>query len=187
MRILAISGSLRRDSHNSALLRAAADLLPPGAELRIADGLREIPPFDEDLMPGRPDPVQALWDEVEAADAVLIATPEYNHSIPGQLKNALDWLSRPLIESPLRNKPAAVTGASTGMFGAVWAQAEARKVLSAIGARVVDTELPVPSADEQFGPDGRLTDEGIEEALAELIGELVEAVRSRELALAGAA
>jgi len=187
MRILAISGSLRRESHNTALLRAAAELLPPGVELHIHDGLHEIPPFDEDVLPSRPDPVQALWDEVEAADAVFVATPEYNHSIPGQLKNALDWLSRPLIESPLRNKPAAVTGASTGMFGAVWAQAEARKVLTAIGARVVDTELPVPSADEQFGPDGRLTDEGIETALAELIGELVESVRSRELALAGVA
>ena len=187
MRILAISGSLRAGSHNTTLLRAAAQLLPPGAELRILDGLREIPPYDDDVLPERPASVQRLWDEVAAADAVLVATPEYNHSIPGQLKNVLDWLSRPLIESPLRNKPAAVTGASTGMFGAVWAQAEARKVLTAIGARVLETEVPVPSADEQFGPDGRLADEEIEGALAELIEELVAAVRSRELALAGAA
>ena len=187
MRILAISGSLRAGSHNTALLRAAAELLPPGVELRIHDGLREIPPYDDDVLPQRPAPVQSLWDEVAAADAVLVATPEYNHSIPGQLKNALDWLSRPLIESPLRNKPAAVTGASTGMFGAVWAQAEARKVLTAIGARVLDTEVPVPSADEQFTPDGRLGDEEIEGALAELIEELAAAVRSRELALAAAA
>jgi chromate reductase len=186
MRILAISGSLRRDSHNSALLRAAAELLPPGAELRILDGLREIPPYDDDVLPDRPAAVQRVWGEVEAADAVLIATPEYNHSLPGQLKNALDWLSRPLIDSPLRNKPAAVMGASTGMFGAVWAQAEARKVLAAIGARVIDTEVPVPSADEQFGPDGSLVDTDVEGAVAGLLEELVEAARARELVLASA-
>jgi chromate reductase len=140
MRILAISGSLRRDSHNTALLRAAAGLLPPGVELTIHDGLREIPPFDEDELTAVPSAVRRLRDEVDAADAVLVSTPEYNSSIPGQLKNALDWLSRPLVESPLRNKPAAVIGASTGMFGAVWAQAETRKVLGAIGARVLDRE-----------------------------------------------
>ena len=89
---------------------------------------------------------------------MLLATPEYNHSIPGQLKNALDWLSRPLADRPLRNKPAAVVGASTGLFGAVWAQAEARKVLSAIGARVIDRELPVAMADDAFTPDGGLAD-----------------------------
>lgn len=183
MRILAISGSLRRDSHNSALLRAAADLLPPGLELAIHDGLKEIPNYDADE-PERPTPVQRLWEEVEKADGVLIATPEYNHSIPGHLKNALDWLSRPLAESPLRNKPAAVVGASTGMFGAVWAQAEARKVLSAIGARVVDTELPVPTADEQFGEDGSLTDLEIEKALVSIIEELAEAIDSRAKAAA---
>ncbi len=187
MRILAISGSLRRGSHNTALLRAAAELPPPGVELRIHDGLRAIPPFDEDVLPSKPEPVQRLWDEVAAADAVLISTPEYNHSIPGQLKNALDWLSRPLIDSPLRNKPAAVIGASTGMFGAVWAQAEARKVLTAIGARVLDTELPVPTANEQFAEDGKLTDAEIVRGLIELIEELVGAVGERERVLAAAA
>lgn len=84
----------------------------------------------------------------------MISTPEYNSSIPGQLKNALDWLSRPLEESPLRNKPAAVIGASTGMFGAVWAQAEARKVLGAIGARVLDRELPIPAPTSSSTPTG---------------------------------
>lgn len=178
MRILAISGSLRRGSHNTALLRAAADLLPPGVELLVHDGLREIPPYDDDQRHARPPAVQRLWDEVVGADAVLISTPEYNHSIPGQLKNALDWISRPLGESALKGKPAAVVGASTGMFGAVWAQAETRKVLSAIGARVLDRELPVPSADEQF-EDGRLTDEEIERGLVEVIEELVDATRER--------
>ena len=90
---------------------------------------------------------------------MLVSTPEYNHSLPGQLKNALDWLSRPLAESPLRNKPAAVVGASTGLFGAVWAQAEARKVLAAIGARVIDRELPVGMADDAFADDGALADD----------------------------
>ncbi len=178
MKILAISGSLRRGSHNSALLRAAVDLLPPGVELEIHGGLKEIPGYDADEAE-RPASVQQLWAEVERADAVLIATPEYNHSIPGVLKNALDWLSRPLADSPLANKPAAVVGASTGIFGAVWAQAETRKALSAIGARVVDTELPVPSADEQFSDEGKLTDAEIERGLVAIIEELAEAIADR--------
>ncbi len=186
MRILAISGSLRRESHNTALLRAAAGLLPPDAELVLHDGLREIPPYDDDVRHERPAAVQRLWDEVARADAVLIATPEYNHSIPGQLKNALDWLSRPLADSPLRGKPAAVVGASTGMFGAVWAQAEARKVLGAIGARVLDRELPVPSADEQFDGAGRLADGDLEHELVALVAALVDAARGREAARAAA-
>ena len=125
MKVLGLSGSLRAGSHNSKLLRAAGDLLPPEAELVEFDGLKAIPPFDEDDEHARPDAVQALFDAIASADAVLVATPEYNHSIPGQLKNALDWLSRPLADSPLRNKPTAVVGTSTGLFGAVWAQAEA--------------------------------------------------------------
>jgi chromate reductase len=178
LRILAISGSLRRDSHNTALLRAAADLLPPGIELTLHDGLRDIPPYDEDLGT-RPEPVARLDAEVAAADAVLVATPEYNSSIPGQLKNALDWLSRPPGAGPLRNKPVAVIGASTGMFGAVWAQAEARKVLSAIGARVLDVELPVPHADQQFRPDGRLSDSEIELQIVAILEALTEAAADR--------
>lgn len=179
-RVLAISGSLRSGSHNSELLRAAAGLLPPGIELRIHDGLRDIPPFDEDVVPHRPAGVQRLWEELEAADAVLISTPEYNHSIPGQLKNALDWMSRPLAESPLLGKPAAVVGASTGMFGAVWAQAETRKVLGAIGARVLDLELPVPGAHEQFHPEGGLIDEEIERGLVSVLEDLDREVQHIE-------
>ena len=131
MRVLGISGSLRRDSYNSGLLRAAADLLPSGATLEVFDGLKAIPPYDadDDVEPA-PAPVQALREAIAGADAVLIATPEYNASIPGVLKNALDWASRPHATNPLRGKPAAVIGASTGMFGAVWAQADARKILS---------------------------------------------------------
>jgi chromate reductase len=173
MKVLGLSGSLRAGSHNSKLLRAAGDLLPGEAELVEFDGLKLIPPFDEDdEHGGRPDSVQALFDAIASADAVLVATPEYNHSIPGQLKNALDWLSRPLAESPLRNKPTAVVGTSTGLFGAVWAQAEARKVLSAIGARVIDRELPIGLAESAFTPDGDLAEDDHSLALAGILAEL---------------
>lgn len=172
MKVLGLSGSLRAGSHNSKLLRAAGDLLPEEAELVIFDGLKQIPPYDEDDEHERPAAVQALCDAIRAADAVLVATPEYNHSIPGQLKNALDWLSRPLIDSPLRNKPVAVVGTSTGLFGAVWAQAEARKVLAAIGARVLDRELPIGLADDAFGDDGSLADPDQALALAGILTEL---------------
>ncbi len=160
MLILGISGSLRADSHNTRLLRAAARLLPEGAELELLDPtvLRAIPPYDEDVRAGRAEPlgVAALRGAIERADGVLFATPEYNSSIPGFLKNALDWVSRPIAESPLKGKDALAIGASAGMFGAVWAQADLRKVLGALGARVVDLELPVGSADEAFNDDGRL-------------------------------
>lgn len=184
MRILGISGSLRAGSWNAALLRAAATLLPPEVEFVVHDGLRDIPPFDDDQTAERPPGAERFWRDVAQADAVLIVTPEYNHSIPGQLKNALDWLSRPLLESPLRGKPVAVVGASTGMFGAIWAQAEVRKVLSAIGARPLDVELPVASADEQFTPEGRLVDPELEASLAEIVTALVAAVEERRALLA---
>jgi chromate reductase, NAD(P)H dehydrogenase (quinone) len=172
MLVLGLSGSLREDSHNTRLLHHAGALLPPEARLVRFSDLKAIPPYDaDDDGPDRPGPVLHLVEAVRAADAVLVATPEYNHSIPGQLKNALDWLSRPLAESPLRSKPAAVIGASTGLFGAVWAQAEARKVLGAIGARVLDRELPVPSADEALACG---LDPDLERELASLLTELVE-------------
>jgi chromate reductase len=182
MRVLAISGSLRKESHNTKLLRAAAELLPPSAELEFLEGLRDVPPYSEDDdTDAAPAAVQRLRDAIAAADAVLIATPEYNHSIPGQLKNALDWASRPFPDNALRGKPAAVIGASTGMFGAVWAQAELRKVLGATGARVLDAELRVPKADGAFEVHGRLADENLRRRLEEILAELVaEAERSVE-------
>ncbi|HEY6694444.1 MAG TPA: NADPH-dependent FMN reductase [Solirubrobacteraceae bacterium] len=188
MRVLGISGSLRRDSFNSGLLRAAADLLPPGAELEVFDELKAIPPYDadDDVEPA-PAAVAALRDAIADADAVLVATPEYNASIPGVLKNALDWASRPHATNVLRGKPAAVVGASTGMFGAVWAQAETRKVLSTIGARVLDAELPVPEGDERFDAEGTLQDPEVEEQLAEVVGALVEAAEIRAAGLAARA
>ena len=189
MRILAISGSLRAGSHNTDLLQAAAAVAPDGIDVELYDGLKEIPPYDadDDVPGGQPPPVQRFKDALAEADAVLIATPEYNSSIPGVLKNALDWASRPHATNPLRGKPAAVIGASTGMFGAVWAQSDARKILSTIGARVVDRELPVPEADERFDSDGTLRDPEVEAQLSELLVDLAEAVEAREAALARAA
>lgn len=187
MRILAISGSLRRDSHNATLLRAAVALLPSAVEVVVYEGLGTVPPFNEDDVAQRPAGAQAFWDAVAAADGVLIATPEYNSSIPGVLKNALDWLSRPLMDSPLRGTPAAVIGASTGMFGAVWSQAETRKVLGAIGARVVDRELPVAGAHEQFDESGTLTDSELEAQLVLSLTALTDAVIAREAARSASA
>jgi chromate reductase len=181
MKVLGISGSLRRDSHNDALLRAAAERLPAGAELALYDRLGEIPPYDEDVeLDGVPETVQELREAIRSADAVLIATPEYNHSIPGQLKNALDWASRPAGQSALNGKPATVVGASTGMFGAVWAQAELRKVLGAMGGRVLETELPVAHAADLRHGDKLELEPDQAEHLEGILAELVAAAE-REL------
>jgi chromate reductase, NAD(P)H dehydrogenase (quinone) len=187
MRVLGISGSLRKDSFNQALLRRAAERLPAGVVLVEFDRLRDIPPFDADLEEGgvpAPEAVEALRQAMRDADAVLIATPEYNSSIPGVLKNALDWASRPAGESALNGTPAAVIGASAGMFGAVWAQAELRKVLGAMGGRVVEEELPIPHAHQAY-VDGRLElSPEQDEALERLLAELVSAAEQREEARA---
>src|SRR3954467_6210370 len=176
MRILGISGSLRRGSHNRRLLRAAGDALPPGADLVEWEGLAGLPAFDEDLESTPPPPVQDFLDQIEEADAILIATPEYNASLPGSLKNALDWASRPFPDNVLRDKPAVVIGASTGLFGAVWAQAEVRKALKASGADVIESELPVGMADSAFEADGTLADPELADRLADLVGDLVREV-----------
>jgi chromate reductase, NAD(P)H dehydrogenase (quinone) len=174
MLILGLSGSLRRDSHNTRLLAGARRLLPSGVELVLFDQLADIPPYSEDEEHRAPPAVAALRAAIAEADAVLVATPEYNASIPGVLKNALDWVSRPIDRTPLRGKAAAVVGASTGMFGAVWAQAETRKVLATIGARVVDRELPIAQADEALGPDGLPREREAVEELSATLDELLE-------------
>lgn len=176
MLVLGISGSLRSGSYNRRLLAAAARGLPPGVAFEDWTGLERVPPFSEDRQQGpAPAAVSELRSALARADAVLIATPEYNHSIPGQLKNALDWASRPPGRSVLKGKPAAVIGASTSLFGAVWAQAELRKVLGAVGARVVDEELPVAWAHEAFGADGSLRDPELADRLAAIVDELLSA------------
>ena len=185
MKVLAISGSLRRDSHNTSLLRCAGRHVGPDVELELWGELKAIPPYDEDDdVDPAPEAVARLRAAVAGADAVLIATPEYNSSVPGQLKNALDWLSRPLSHTPLRDKPVAVVGASTGAFGAVWAQAELRKVLSAIGARVLDDEVAVGHAPARFDARGRLTDDEVRAGLIGVLSALVASTREREARLA---
>jgi chromate reductase len=174
MKVLGISGSLRHESYNTTLLRAAAELLPPSVELEVFKGLKAVEPYDEDDDRGRgPAGARRLRDAIESADAVLIATPEYNASLPGQLKNGVDWASRPKGQAALWGKPAAVVGASTGMFGAVWSQAELRKALGTAGARVIDGDLPVAHAHEAFTADGRLEDPELQQRYAELLAELV--------------
>jgi chromate reductase len=118
--------------------------------------------------------VLALKQAIEQADGLLVSTPEYNHSLPGVLKNAIDWVSRPIAETPLRGKPAAVIGASTSLFGAVWAQAEMRKVLGATGARVIDRELPIAQAEDALGPGGAPVEPEALEALSATLDELLD-------------
>jgi chromate reductase len=178
MRILGIAGSVRRGSHNRRLIRAAGDSLPSGVELVEWEGLAALPIFDEDLESDPPASVQDLLDEIEAADALLIATPEYNASVPGGLKNALDWASRPFPDNVLKDKPSAVIGASTGLFGAVWAQAEVRKALKASGAHVLESELPVGMADGAFDHDGSLADPELTARLGDLVGDLCREIRA---------
>ena len=179
MKVLGISGSLRSGSHNTRLLGAAAEHLPQGVELEVWDGLRAVPPYDEDAdREPAPAPVAALRDAIASADAVLFATPEYNGSVPGQLKNALDWASRPYATNPLRGKPVAVVGSSTGLFGAVWAQAEARKVLKASGADVLEAELPVGMADGAFDGEGALVDPELTARLGDLLADLCRQARA---------
>lgn len=179
MDVLGVSGSLRRGSHNQKLLRAAGALLPPGVQFTEYAGLRAIPAFDEDDEPDPPASVSEWRSAIERADGLLFATPEYNSSIPGHLKNAIDWASRPFSDTVLRNKPVAVIGASTGMFGAVWSQAELRKVLGAAGARVIDRQLPVPAADEAFDDAGSLKDHDLTLELDNILVELLDNITQR--------
>jgi chromate reductase len=174
MTILGISGSLRHDSYNTMLLRNVP------LELELWEGLKEIPPYDEDddVEPAPP-AVARMRAVVAGADAIVFATPEYNASVPGQLKNAVDWLSRPRGEPALVNKPVAVIGASTGAFGALWAQSELRKVLATAGARVVDAEVAVGHAPQRFDADGELLDESLKEQLQEAADTLLAELPAR--------
>ena len=169
--VLGISGSLRRCSYNSALLRAARSALPAHVAFREWRGLDEIPVYSEDVIT-LPPAVSSLKRALADADAVLFATPEYNASVPGGLKNALDWVSRPFLENPLRGKRVAVIGASQGVFGAIWAQAELRKILRTLGAEVDDRELVVAEAQQAFRDDGSLRDQALASSLRTLVRDL---------------
>jgi chromate reductase, NAD(P)H dehydrogenase (quinone) len=173
MKILAVSGSLRAGSHNTQLLRAAAEAAPAGVEVVLWEGIGDLPLYDQDLDGNAPPaPVRRLREDWAAADAILFATPEYNGSVPGGLKNAVDWGSRPRLEAPLTNKTVAVVGASPGQFGALWAQADLRRILGIAGARVVGDELPVTRAHEKFDAEGRLLDEELRGRLSLLLETL---------------
>jgi len=186
LKVLAISGSLRAGSHNTSLLRAVAEVAPAGVEVELWDGLRDVPPYDQDADGVEPVPaaVASLREAVAGADAVLFATPEYNHSIPGVLKNALDWASRPHGAHSFTGKPVVVIGSSAGIFGAIWAQAELRKVLGAMGAHVLDLELPIAQAQEKLDADGDVIDEELRQKLADVLGALLAAAAAPELAAA---
>jgi chromate reductase, NAD(P)H dehydrogenase (quinone) len=177
VRVLAISGSLRSASFNTSLLRALREEAPEGIEVELWEGLKEIPPYDadDDVVPG-PETVEAFRELVREVDAVFFATPEYNSSVPGALKNALDWASRPLATNSFRNKPVAVISSSAGAFGGVWAAAELRKVLGAMGSRVTEAELSVGHAMDKFGADGRLTDDDVRQGLLDALQTLVAEV-----------
>ena len=168
MQVLAVSGSLRGGSFNTRLLRAAIDAAPEGVEIELFDpaGIADLPLYDEDLDDGDPpESVRLLRDTWERADAILFATPEYNGSVPGGLKNAVDWASRPKGHAALMNKTVSVVGASTGRFGAMWAQADLRKILGVAGGRVVGDELPVTRAHQKFDHEGRLLDAELHDLL----------------------
>ncbi len=176
MKILALSGSLRRESFNTALAYAARDLAPDGVEVEVYDGLGLIPHYDQDLDHEdveTPESVADLRRRIEEADALLVITPEYNGSITGVLKNAIDWASARHRGSWLRNKTVAVAGATTGQYGAIWAQQDLKRVLGIAGARVVGGELPVSTAHEKFDAHGRLVDRLLADRLRLHIATLV--------------
>lgn len=152
MRVLAVTGSLRSSSWNGELLRLAEAYAPGDVEVVRFSGLKEIPPYDEEDEELESAAVEAFRNAVRSADVVLLSTPEYNGSIPGVLKNALDWASRPdVMSGPFWSKPVAVVSASTGSFGAVWAQQDLKRVLRTLGARVLDTpELALAKAHERL-------------------------------------
>src|ERR1700759_4459542 len=176
----AITGTLRRASPTTALLRAAAANAPAGVDVELFEGLERIPPYNEDHDPDDvPAAAPRLRAEIGAADAVLFSTPEYNGTMPGQLKQVVDWASRPHGQaSSLWGKPVAVIGASVTDYGAIWAQDHLRKALGIAGGRVLDAELAVPKAADHFDVAGELTDSDIRGQLGDLVVKLVEHAQS---------
>lgn len=159
MKVVGIAGSLRQSSLNRALLRAAGELAPAALDIVPYD-LSEIPLYNADVEAAAvPDAVDALRSAVKQADAILIATPEYNHGVPGVLKNAIDWLSRPTANSVLNGKPCAIMGASPGMTGTARAQSQLRQAFAFTNTYAMSKpELLVAKAHTKFDNDGRLTD-----------------------------
>lgn len=178
LNILGIVGSLRKDSYNGFALKAAQELLPEGVTLDIAD-LQEIPVFNQDDETTPPAAVLEFKQKIVAADAILFATPEYNYSLPGGLKNAIDWASRPYGQSAWQGKTAAIMGVSIGNFGTARAQYDLRKILVALDMpTVVQPEVMIGNAAERFDPDGRLTDERSRQLIRKLLSTLVQLEKS---------
>jgi len=184
-KVLAIAGSLRRSSYNRGLLQAAAEHAPEGVELEIVQDLESLAPYNEDREDDRPESAEALMARIQDADALLISTPEFNTTMPGQLKHLIDWGSRPYGPgAALYGKPVAVVGASQTDYGAMWAQDHVRKALGIAGARVADTELAVARVQDKFDESGRLADEETLEQLEHVLRGLAE--HHRALAGVGA-
>lgn len=175
VRVLGIAGSLRKGSYNKMLLRAATELAPAGMEITTFERLGDIPPYNADLDTGDgPEPVRALRAALAGADALLIATPEYNYSIPGVLKNAIDWASRPPATSPLRGMPAAIMGASGGMSGTMRAQLALRQAFVFTQTYALQApEVILAGAAEKFDATGRLVDEKARDVLRRHLEALV--------------
>lgn len=177
VRVLGIAGSLRAASYNRRLLQLAVDRAPRGVRVRAWGGLKALPPFDEDDEAWPAGVVLELREMIAAFDALLVVTPEYNGSLPGQLKNMLDWASRPRAGAVLRHKTVAVIGASPSPSGARTAQADARRVLTRAGARVIDSELVVPSAHTRLGAGAGPEGDAMTLAIREVLIELARAAR----------
>ena len=176
IRVLGIAGSLRRASYNRGLLRAARDLAPESMTLDLWERMGEIPLYDADVEErGDPAPVAELKNAIGACDALLVATPEYNYGIPGVLKNAIDWASRPPGKSPLQGKPAAIMGASPGQTGTARAQLALRQAFVFTETHaLLRPEVLVNRAREKFDDDGNLTDEKTREYVSALLQALAE-------------
>lgn len=187
--VLAIAGSLRRGSYNRATLRAARELAPEGMEIEIFARLGEIPPFNQDLEDDPPEVVADLKEQIRAADAVVFATPEYNFSIPGVLKNAMDWGSRPFGDSAWEGKPAAIMSASVSLLGGVRAQNHLRQSMVYLDMYPVNApEVLIAAAEERFDSAGVLTDETSRKLIRELLENLAtwtQRLKSGERSLAG--
>jgi chromate reductase len=175
--VLGFAGSLRQGSYNKAALRAAVELAPAGMRLETFD-LASIQPYNEDVKQrGFPPPEQELREKIRAADALLIVTPEYNRGIPGVLKNAIDWVSRP-PDQPFNGKPVAILGASPGMIGTAVAQYDLRRCLGVLNALVMNTpSVMIGQASEKFDEQGRLTDQPTRDIIGKLLGSLVDWTR----------
>lgn len=175
--VIGIVGSLRKDSYNRHALVAAQALMPEGATLTLVD-LEGIPVFNQDNEKALPPAVAAFKQRIRVSDAILFATPEYNYSVPGALKNAIDWASRPYGENAWLGKPTAIMGASIGNLGTARAQYHLRQILVAFDMPVVSQpEVMITRASEKFGADGRLTDESTRQHVAKLLEALVKLAR----------